>query len=119
MDGKGNVLLGFEANQLIHVLGLKRRKLDETNKDRLPGKSISGLLLVNLEPFGELFNGELNLRDARGFRGRVGEDTGSGILLEDQTFFGRGEDAHGDPLRTDIECNNRLLVSHSFLYVGV
>jgi hypothetical protein len=79
VDRERNVLLGLEFHEFVHVLSLKRRELDEANKDRLPREGIGGLLLPNLKTLGEFFDGELNLRNTRGFSRRISEDAGRSV----------------------------------------
>ena len=62
-------------DEFAHVLGLQRRKLDETNENRLAGKGVGGLLASNLEGLGELLDRQLDLRNTRGFGCRIGENT--------------------------------------------
>ena len=59
-----NVLLGLEGDELLEVVVLKRRKLDEAGEDSLSGNGVARLGSTDLEAPAELSDRDSGLRDA-------------------------------------------------------
>ena len=116
IDGEGNVLLRFEFHQLVHSFVLERRELDEANEDRLSSKGVCRLLAAELQALGEFFDCQLDLRNASRLGRRIGEDTSCPVGFQNQVILGGGENTHGNPLRANVQCDDRLCVSHNISF---
>ena len=113
IDRERENLLGLEANQLVDILLIERRQLDEAVEHGLAGEGVAGLELADLQALGEFLDGQLDLRLAGRFCRRVRQDAGGRVFLKNKTSaFGEGENSHRDALGTDVECDDRLLLSH-------
>ena len=107
------MLLRLESDQLLNVVVLQRRELDEAGENRLAGNRITGLDLADFEALGEIGDGDPGLRDFEGLERGIRDDGLGAISSEGQAAaFRNFENGHADALGSDVEYYGRLIVSH-------